>query len=378
MQVSTWSAPSFLRCATSAASRATSAGSWRTAAARSKSTQRALVVTGTAKAAPCLTSDSTKANPASPITSMSPIMWALVMGTKCSASKNSPTAICCSSARLGASPASPARMRASRSVSRMGAKNPGKGPACQAARDGSIVREGALPRRAGLPRFYVGQGDAADRELRGAADVRRRDAEERAIVVIIVLVLRLTVLASLAVIVSLFVLAAWLADPLARDHRRRRVHDGDVRTAPTGVMGCVGRSAGDRRRADRERARWATARGGRAAVVACAGHVRDIGPCRTRALPGDGRRAGDLRRLLVDHGDRGATLAGRAVTVGHRERDRRRPQGVRSGWRLDQRDRVTIGIEPPVVDRRRHRGARAGIGRHGDVLAERHQRWGDD
>src|SRR5256712_3784765 len=158
MQVSTWSAPSFLRCATSAASRATSAGSWRTAAARSKSTQRAFVVTGTAKAAPCLTSDSTKANPASPITSMSPIMWALVMGTKCSASKNSPTAICCSSARLGASPASPARMRASRSVSRMGAKNPGKGPACQAARDGSIVREGARPFGAGLPRFYVRLG----------------------------------------------------------------------------------------------------------------------------------------------------------------------------------------------------------------------------
>ena len=92
MQVSVVSASMPRKAAISSRSLAASPASWPRRAACSKSKQRALVVSGTharARFAPVAFS---QLNPPSPITSMSPIMWALVIGTKRSAPKNSPTA----------------------------------------------------------------------------------------------------------------------------------------------------------------------------------------------------------------------------------------------------------------------------------------------
>src|SRR6185503_13655233 len=81
-----------------------------------KSMQRAFVVVGTAQRASCLTSFLRNSKPASPITSMSPIMWTLVTGTKRFAPQNLPTSTWYWSARLAASPRPPPRMDCSSAV----------------------------------------------------------------------------------------------------------------------------------------------------------------------------------------------------------------------------------------------------------------------
>src|SRR6185436_11622119 len=81
-----------------------------------KSMQRAFVVVGTAQRARCLTSFLRNSRPASPITSMSPIMWTLVTGTKRFAPQNLPTSIWYLSARLAASPRPPPRIACSSGV----------------------------------------------------------------------------------------------------------------------------------------------------------------------------------------------------------------------------------------------------------------------
>src|SRR5512139_1960521 len=82
-----------------------------------KSMQRAFVVVGTAQRADCLTSFLRNSSPASPMTSMSPIMWTLLTGTKRCAPQKRPTSIWYWSARRAASPRPPPRIACSSGVS---------------------------------------------------------------------------------------------------------------------------------------------------------------------------------------------------------------------------------------------------------------------
>src|SRR6185503_10526528 len=75
-----------------------------------KSMQRAFVVVATTQRAPLAASARKYSRPPSPITSMSPIMWTLVTGTKRFAPQNLPTSSWYWSARLAASPRPPPRM----------------------------------------------------------------------------------------------------------------------------------------------------------------------------------------------------------------------------------------------------------------------------
>src|SRR3989304_4856831 len=84
-----------------------------------KSMQRALVVVPTTQRAPRAASPRRYSRPPSPITSISPIMWTLVTGTKRCAPQNLPTSIWYSSARLAASPRPPPRMACSSGVNCM-------------------------------------------------------------------------------------------------------------------------------------------------------------------------------------------------------------------------------------------------------------------
>src|SRR5688572_5832494 len=95
---------------------ATSPGSWPRRSQWAKSMQRAFVVAGTAQRAPLFTSSRRNCRPASPITSMSPIMWTLVTGTRRFAPQKRPTSIWYSRARRAASPREPARMERSSAV----------------------------------------------------------------------------------------------------------------------------------------------------------------------------------------------------------------------------------------------------------------------
>src|SRR5262245_41062707 len=97
----------------SSRSLATSRGSWPRRSQCAKSMQRAFVVAGMAQRASRFLRYS---NPPSPITSMSPIMWTLVTGTRRFAPQNRPTSIWYSSARRAASPLEPARIARSSAV----------------------------------------------------------------------------------------------------------------------------------------------------------------------------------------------------------------------------------------------------------------------
>src|SRR6185369_3265918 len=96
---------------------AASPASWPMRSQCAKSMQRALVVVPTAQRAPLPASSLSQARPASPITSMSPIMWTLVTCTKRLAPQNLPTSIWYWSARWAASPRPPPRMVCSSGVS---------------------------------------------------------------------------------------------------------------------------------------------------------------------------------------------------------------------------------------------------------------------
>src|SRR5688572_14580514 len=89
---------------------ATSPGSWPRRSQCAKSMHRALVVVLTTQRAALFTSRWRYSSPASPITSMSPIMWTLVMGTSRFAPQKRPTSTWYSSARRAASPREPARI----------------------------------------------------------------------------------------------------------------------------------------------------------------------------------------------------------------------------------------------------------------------------
>src|SRR5512134_852530 len=96
---------------------ATSAASCPRRSQYAKSMQRAFVVVATAQRAALFTSFLRNSRPASPITSMSPIMWTLVTGTRRFAPQKRPTSTWYSSARRGASPREPARIERSSAVS---------------------------------------------------------------------------------------------------------------------------------------------------------------------------------------------------------------------------------------------------------------------
>src|SRR5688572_27230677 len=96
---------------------ATSAGSWPSRSQCAKSMQRAFVVVLTTQHAALFTSSLRNCRPPSPMTSMSPIMWTLVTGTKRFAPQKRPTSSWYSSARRGASPSEPAKMARSSAVS---------------------------------------------------------------------------------------------------------------------------------------------------------------------------------------------------------------------------------------------------------------------
>src|SRR5512143_1588343 len=81
--------------------------------------QRALVVP-TRQRAPLAASPRRYSRPPSPITSMSPIIWTLVTGTKRFAPQNLPTSIWYCSARLAASPRPPPRIACPSGVSSKG------------------------------------------------------------------------------------------------------------------------------------------------------------------------------------------------------------------------------------------------------------------
>src|SRR6185295_14688000 len=74
----------------------------------------------TMQRAPLAASSLSQARPPSPMTSMSPIMWTLLTGTKRFAPQNRPTSIWYSSARLAASPRPPPRMDCSSGVKSTG------------------------------------------------------------------------------------------------------------------------------------------------------------------------------------------------------------------------------------------------------------------
>src|ERR1700741_2566536 len=96
---------------------ATSPGSCPRLSQWAKSTQRALVVAGTAQRAAAFTSFLRNSRPASPITSMSPIRWTLVTGTRRCAPQKRPTSIWYCRARFAAAPRGPAGIPRSSALS---------------------------------------------------------------------------------------------------------------------------------------------------------------------------------------------------------------------------------------------------------------------
>src|SRR5262245_34044584 len=118
MQVSVVTTSMRRSVAMSSRSFATSPASCPRRSQCAKSTQRALVVVATVQRAPRPASSFSQARPPSPITSLSPIMWTLVTGTKRFAPQKRPTSIWYSRARRAASPRSPARIAFSSPVRR--------------------------------------------------------------------------------------------------------------------------------------------------------------------------------------------------------------------------------------------------------------------
>src|SRR5687768_2713885 len=116
MQVSVVTTSMRRRHRISSRSFAASRGSWPSRSQCAKSMQRALVVAGTAQRAPLSASFFRYSRPPSPMTSMSPIMWTLVTGTRRLAPQKRPTSIWYPSARRGASPREPARIARSSAV----------------------------------------------------------------------------------------------------------------------------------------------------------------------------------------------------------------------------------------------------------------------
>src|SRR5262245_46396275 len=113
MQVSVVTTSMRRRVAISSRSLATSPASWPSCSQCAHSTQRALVVVGTAQRPPSPASSLSHARPPSPITSMSPIMCTLLTGTKRFAPQKRPTSIWYWSALRAASPREPARIASS-------------------------------------------------------------------------------------------------------------------------------------------------------------------------------------------------------------------------------------------------------------------------